>query len=136
MTPAATAHRTGRVLVADDDRGVRESVTEILESCGFIVTEARDGQEALERLVAGEIDALVLDVRMPRRDGLAVLDHMDPAPPPPGVVLVTGFDVGEEIRVRLGGRVARILRKPVPPPTLIEAVTDAVRLKRHDGGDS
>lgn len=128
--PAEAAGRQGRVLVADDDRAVRESAAEILQRSGFTVTKACDGQEALEQLAAGEVDAIVLDVRMPRRDGLSVLEVMDPQPPPPGVVLVTAYDVGPEIRVRLNDRVTRILRKPVPPPTLIDSVTEAVRVAR------
>lgn len=124
---------SGRVLVADDDRAVRESAAEILQRSGFTVTKASDGQEALEQLAAGEIDAVVLDVRMPRRDGLSVLEDMDPQPPPPGVVLVTAYDVGSEIRVRLGRRVTGILRKPVPPRMLIESVTEAVRVARGSG---
>ncbi|MGH7733611.1 MAG: response regulator, partial [Gemmatimonadales bacterium] len=99
---------TGRVLVADDDRGVRESVSEILERFGYSVTEAEDGQDALEKLAAGHVDAVVLDVKMPRRDGLEVLEEMMPQPPPPGVVLVTAYDVGPEIRVLLANRVTKV----------------------------
>ena len=124
----------GRVLVADDDRGVRESVAEILQQFGYTVTEAEDGEEALERLAAGTVDAVVLDVKMPRRDGLSVLEEMSPQPPPPGIVLVTAYDVGPEIRVRLGNRVATVLRKPVPPKTLLDAVARAVGIGR--GADS
>ncbi len=121
---------TARVLVADDDRAVRESIAEILDHSGFDVTTACDGQEALEQIVAGGTDAVVLDLKMPRLDGLAVLERLQPPPPPPGVVLVTAFEVATEVRGRLGPKVTKVLRKPVPPRLLIEAVDDAVRASR------
>jgi CheY-like chemotaxis protein len=124
----------GRVLIADDDRGVRESVAEILSSYGYSVVEADDGDVALERLAAGDVDAVLLDVKMPRRDGLSVLDDMTPPPPPPGVILVTAYDITPDERRRLGGRVTRILRKPVPPRTLLDVIGEAIRASRPSAG--
>ena len=120
----------GRVLVADDDRSVRTSVAEILASDGYSVVEAQDGIEGLERLSAGEVDAVVLDVKMPRCGGLEMLDQMVPRPPPPGVILVTAYDVGPEIRVRFADRIVRVLRKPVPPAALLAAVAEAIEISR------
>jgi two-component system response regulator MprA len=119
-----------RVLVVDDDQGVRVSVARILSNCGYDVAEAEDGQQALDQLAATEVDAVVLDVKMPRKDGIAVLEELLPEPPPPGVLLVSAYDIDRETRSRLGTRVHKILRKPVPPPTLIEAVSAAVDVAR------
>jgi CheY-like chemotaxis protein len=118
------------VLVADDDRGIRLSVVKILSRCGYQVAEAEDGQDALDKLASAEVDALVLDVKMPQKDGLAVLDELFPEPPPPGVLLVSAYDIDRETRRRLGTRVHKVLRKPVPPPTLIEAVAEAVEVSK------
>lgn len=59
-----------RVLVAEDDRAIRESVTRALELEGYAVTSVGDGASALVR--AGEADLLLLDVMMPGVDGLTV----------------------------------------------------------------
>ena len=117
-----------RVLVADDDPGIRVSTAEILSRLGYAVTEAVDGDDASAKLEDPSFDALVLDVRMPGRDGIAVLDHVDPRPPPPGVLLVSAYDIEQRTRARLGTRVCRVLRKPVPPPVLVDAVAEAVAL--------
>lgn len=122
-----TETAAGSVLVADDDRGVRESVVEILESAGYTVVEAYDGDDALEQLERNAVDAVLLDVRMPRRDGLSVIEEMLPVPPPPGVILITAYDVEPEMQQQLRPRVMRFLRKPVPPLTLLQVVADAVR---------
>jgi len=61
-----------RILVVDDDRAVRESLRRSLEFNGYQVELASDGARALEAIVAHRPDALVLDVMMPRLDGLEV----------------------------------------------------------------
>jgi CheY-like chemotaxis protein len=119
-----------RVLVADDDSGLRQSVAEILRGCGYSVAEAEDGLDAFEALSANRVDAVVLDMKMPGKDGVAVIADLDPEPPPPGVLLVSAYDIDSETRGRLGGRVCKVLRKPVPPPVLIEAVAEAIQIAR------
>jgi two-component system response regulator MprA len=61
-----------RILVVDDDRAVRESLRRSLQFNGYQVELASDGQMALEMVAANRPDALVLDVMMPRLDGLEV----------------------------------------------------------------
>ncbi|MFC7341338.1 response regulator transcription factor [Saccharopolyspora griseoalba] len=61
-----------RILVVDDDRAVRESLRRSLQFNGYQVELAADGQQALDHLVDNRPDAMVLDVMMPRLDGLEV----------------------------------------------------------------
>lgn len=61
-----------RILVVDDDRAVRESLRRSLEFNGYKVDLASDGAQALEAIIASRPDAMVLDVMMPRLDGLEV----------------------------------------------------------------
>ncbi|GAA1456230.1 response regulator transcription factor [Williamsia maris] len=61
-----------RILVVDDDRAVRESLRRSLSFNGYTVETASDGVEALEQIVSSRPDAVVLDVMMPRLDGLEV----------------------------------------------------------------
>ena len=117
-----------RVLVADDDEAIRLSVAEILRSRGYSVSEAQDGQEALDKVGREGVEVILLDVKMPLLDGISVVDRINPRPPPPGVLLVTAYDIDEETHARLGTRVCKILRKPVPPVTLLQAVQQAVRV--------
>jgi CheY-like chemotaxis protein len=116
---------TASVLVADDNAGVRESVCEILRGAGCDVIEADDGDTALERYNENPAQVVVLDVRMPRRDGISVVENMVPTPPPPAILLVSAYDLDREARERLGGRIFKFMRKPVSPPDLIRAVFEA-----------
>lgn len=58
------------ILVADDDGHIREVIRFTLQQAGHQVVEARDGQEAYRRVVAGGIDLCILDILMPEADGL------------------------------------------------------------------
>ncbi|MBZ0111892.1 MAG: response regulator, partial [Thermoanaerobaculia bacterium] len=70
----ATGHTT--VLVIDDESSIRESLRMILEFEGYRVDEAAGGREALARLGGGPVAAVLLDIKMPEMDGLAVLEAM------------------------------------------------------------
>ena len=65
-----------RLLIADDDEDLRGIVAWLLRSSGYRVVTARDGCEALEKLAAGDISLVVLDLHMPRLGGLGVLQAM------------------------------------------------------------
>jgi two-component system response regulator AtoC len=66
------------ILVADDDRTIRRNLVRLLEAEGFRTLAAADGNEALERIAAEGPDAVLLDLKMPGRDGLEVLAALGP----------------------------------------------------------
>jgi len=108
----------GVVLVVDDDQGVRESAAEILRGAGYSVVEAADATTALEQLRDDDIDAVILDVRMPDHDGFWVLDQLENTPP---VILVTAHSYEREAMEKLE-KVSHYLQKPVEPSELLWAV--------------
>jgi len=65
-----------KILIVDDDEDVRVILRVNLESAGHVVIETEDGEEAIQLAMADEPDAVVLDVMLPRRDGLSVLDEL------------------------------------------------------------
>lgn len=72
-----------KILIIDDERFIRASLREILEYEKFEVTEAKDGEEGLAKLQEEEFDLVLCDVKMPKMDGIEVLDHakaMDRSP--------------------------------------------------------
>ncbi|HNS98238.1 MAG TPA: sigma-54 dependent transcriptional regulator [Polyangiaceae bacterium] len=78
-----------RVLIVDDDTGVRYTLREILESAEMDVIEARDGVEALGWLQTHRADLVITDLQMPRLDGLQLLERLQAAPPAPKTILLT-----------------------------------------------
>jgi two-component system response regulator AtoC len=79
------------VLVADDDRVIRRNLSLLLKSEGYQPIEANDGDEALAKIREARPDAVLLDLKMPGRDGLAVLTELDSALADLPVIVVTAF---------------------------------------------
>ena len=79
------------VLVADDDRTIRRNLIKLLQSEGYRTLEAVDGAEALALVAAEAPDAVLLDLKMPGRDGLEVLGELGPALADLPVIVVTAF---------------------------------------------
>ncbi|OLT14404.1 DNA-binding response regulator [Pseudonocardia sp. CNS-139] len=81
-----------RILVVDDDRAVRESLRRSLAFNGYQVELANDGQAALDAVTAARPDAMVLDVMMPRLDGLEVCRRMRAAGDELPILVLTARD--------------------------------------------
>lgn len=107
------------VLVVDDDGDVRWTVAEILRSAGFSVAEAEDGDVALDLLRTGTYRMVLLDMRMPKRDGVSVIEAAGDVPP---VIVHSAYSLDASDRDRLGSRVVDYLHKPVSPQKLLRSV--------------
>jgi len=85
-----SSKRKPSVLVVDDEQDIRESLLRVLEYEGMEVEEASSGSEALERVAAYEPDVVMLDIKMPRMDGLEVLAELRKRTPQTPVVMISG----------------------------------------------
>lgn len=111
------------VLVVDDEEPIRTSVAEILRAAGYSVAEAVDGQDALDMLESGSVSVLLLDIRMPRRTGIEVLQALDA---PPNVILMSAYRFEGEDKRSVGHKVFSHLMKPVAPRQLLDEVRAAM----------
>ena len=80
-----------RVLVADDERNLRELMVRELGRKGHEVDDVGDGEAALARLQEASYDVVVLDMKMPKREGIEVLRELQVLAEPPQVIVMTGF---------------------------------------------
>ncbi len=103
----------GRALLVDDDEVLRRGVRQALEPIGWQVTEAENGQVAVEALIAARPDVIILDLMMPKMDGFELLDELRGRPDWQDipVVVITARDLTDEDRDRLNGGVERIIQK-------------------------
>ena len=119
---------TLRVVIADDQEMVRSGIRMILEASGIdVVGEAADGRDALELAQRLRPDVCLLDIRMPKLDGLEVtrlLAGPGVAEPIP-VVVVTTFDLDEYVQVAIRNGASGFLLKDAGPALLVEAVRAA-----------
>ena len=119
-----------RILVADDDGHIREVVRFALAQGGFDVVEARDGREACERLAAGGIDLVVLDILMPEADGLEVCRRVRRTSNVPIIFLSSKDDeLDRVLGLELGAD--DYLAKPFSPRELLARVRAVLRRLRE-----
>lgn len=118
-----SAHEGEPVLVADDDRMIRKMVMRILEREGYRVEEAKDGAEAIEKCHDASYRVILLDMMMPRLDGMKVIDWLREHRPEllPRVVVMTAFTQGA---VEKAEKVCSVVYKPFDVHNLIERVRE------------
>lgn len=124
---------SGRILLVDDEEIVLESCRRILARGGYEIDAARDGLAALERVNEADYDLLILDIKMPRMDGIEVLRRVKEARPDIDIIMITGLhDIETAVRaMKLGA--LDYLPKPFEPSDLkmlVEKVFDQ-RAARH-----
>jgi two-component system, response regulator FlrC len=110
------------VLVVDDEAGMRETLVDILEGAGYDVTAASDGDSALAQVRQGSFDLVLMDIRMPGRDGVSVLH--DIGRPPPQVIMMTAYAMEEQIRQAIDSAFA-VVHKPFQITYLLGLVAGA-----------
>jgi CheY-like chemotaxis protein len=115
-----------RVLVADDDPAIRMLVQRVLVRQGYDVTTANDGADAIVQLDQNRFDLLVLDLMMPRVDGIGVIAHLQSrgATTPP--ILVMTAAAPDILRRLPEDRVAKIITKPFDLDQLTRDVSEAI----------
>lgn len=116
-----------RILVVEDDAAIRRGVADVLNFNGYHVLEAADGRAGLDTAVTAEVDLVLLDILMPKMDGLQVLKELRVARPAVPVIFLTAKGE-EEDRVR-GLRLGAddYVVKPFGPDELIARVEAVLR---------
>ncbi|MFF9041529.1 response regulator [Streptomyces sp. NPDC014892] len=118
-----------RVLLADDEALMRAGLRLVLAHAEGIevVAEAADGAEAVDLAVSHRIDVVLMDIRMPRVDGLAATERLAALAPSVQVVMLTTFGEDEYITRALEAGAAGFVLKDTGPQELIQAVRVAAR---------
>ncbi len=122
------AGMTIRVLLADDDGLVRAGLALILGGSPAIevVGEAANGQQAVDRVAAGGVDVVLMDIRMPVMDGISATAALLALPAPPRVIVLTTFDADEYVVRALAAGANGFLLKDTPPADIVDAISRVV----------
>lgn len=111
-----------KILVVDDESGIRFLLTEALITEGFSVSQARDGQESLEKLENDRFDLVVTDINMPRLDGVSMLKRMKQRGRNEKVIIMTGNPSDERLMDEELPPVEKRLFKPFCLKSFLEVV--------------
>jgi DNA-binding NtrC family response regulator len=106
------------ILIADDEQTMREACREVLVTEGFLLEEAASGEEALGLLQKRSFDLLILDLKMPRVDGLEVLRRVQKESPGTATVVITGYPSVDSAVEAMKLGAADFLPKPFTPDIL------------------
>ena len=128
-TLAAQA-RVARILVADDEPGVRSFLRLVLEGGGYEVIEAANGREALKAARAGQVDVVITDLVMPEQEGIETIQALRKDDAGIGIIAISGAFGGEYLKVahRMGAE--SVLKKPVSPAVLLAKVAEVLKSRR------
>jgi DNA-binding response OmpR family regulator len=119
-----------RILIVDDEEGIRDTLRAFFEIQGFEVFDAADGVEASERIREEPFDVVLTDLRMPGLDGLGVLRLVRSISPKTAVLILTGFSSpqSESEAMKLG--CDGFLTKPVRLDQLKSTIHQSLRRRR------
>lgn len=124
----------GRVLVCDDDPGVRQMITDALAGKSVVVETANRAMDAIQKIMRTRYHALILDLKMPGLGGLdsiPIIKQIDETLP---IIVVTGYSSYETERAARVAGVFYYLVKPFPLDELAKAVAAARRVRRGAKG--
>ena len=131
-TSVAPGQAGARILMVDDDPGIRDVVSDFLGRHGYQVVTAGDAREMEQELERGPVDLIVLDVMLPGEDGLAICRRLAVAPAPPIIMLsAMGEDTDRIVGLELGAD--DYLSKPCNPRELLARVRAVLRRAEQRG---
>lgn len=129
---SAAGQTTARILMVDDDPGIRDVVSDFLAKHGYQVETAGDAREMEQALERGPIDLIVLDVMLPGEDGLAICRRLAVSEGPPIIMLsAMGEDTDRIVGLELGAD--DYLSKPCNPRELLARVRAVLRRAEQRG---
>ena len=123
-----------RILVVDDEPGIRQILARVLQKAGHEVGSASNGEDALRMLREKKYDLAIVDVVMPGKGGVETIIEMNEAYKDLKVIIVSGkVDVSSTTFQGLAGHfgVSRIVKKPYEPETMLRAVYELLKEKQE-----
>ena len=116
-----------RILIVDDDSGMRDACRQVLAPEGFVLEEAVSGDAAVEALRRESFDLVILDLKMPRVDGMEILRQIQHESPDTAAIVITGYPSVESAVEAMKLGAADFLPKPFTPDVLRLTVRRTLR---------
>ena len=117
---SATSPR--RVLLVDDEQGMRDTLGDILEEIDLQVHQAANGQEAMDKIKAHEYGLVLMDIRMPVVDGVEALTQIKRLRPGLPVIMMTAYTDAAEVEEAFRQGAEAVMYKPLDIPRLLDLI--------------
>ena len=115
--------RKARILVIDDDEGIRRVLSTVLEDAGHLVDTAKDGGDAIQRAATTTYDLALIDIRLPDMDGTKLLTKMSSSTPRMVKIIVTGYPTLQNAVNAVKQGADGYITKPVDMERLLETIS-------------
>jgi DNA-binding NtrC family response regulator len=125
---------TDQILIADDERNIRLTLSTLLESCNYQVDLAVNGEEAVEKARTNHYLLVLLDMKMSGMDGITTLKHLKKLQPALNVIMMTAYGTIETAVEAMKLGAVDYIRKPFSPEEIKEMVS--LVLKRQTAAES
>lgn len=122
-----------RILVVDDDPSMCETLSDILEDKGYEVTTANDGREAVEKTKQKEFGLVLMDIKMPKMNGVEACKIMRSERPDMKIILMTAYAVEDLVQEALKDETVGIFFKPLDLEKVIQLLQN-IREARDGAG--
>lgn len=119
-----------KILLVDDEERFLTTTQKLIARKGYDIQTASGGTEALEKMLYADIDVVILDVKMPGRDGIDILKEIKNRFPLTEVILLTGHATVESAIIGMRSGAYDYLMKPVSPDELIQKAEAAFARRR------
>src|SRR5215211_8678511 len=125
-------HSPPRILIVDDNATNRDIIASRLKAHGYALAQAADGEEALAAVASIDPDLILLDVLMPKIDGIEVCRRLKGASDAPfiPIILITARSGTQDVIAGLDAGADEYLTKPIDQGALVARVRSALRLKQ------
>lgn len=115
-----------QILVVEDDRNTHKVICEFLKEAGYAVTDAYDGEEAIRRFYEGRYNLVVLDIMMPKKNGMEVLQEIRALSDTPVIMLTALSDEYTQIKT-FDLQADEYVTKPFSPIVLVKRISALLR---------
>jgi len=124
------AGRKARILVIDDDEGIRRVLSTVLEDAGHLVDTSKDGGDAIQRAATTTYDLALIDIRLPDMDGTKLLSKMNDSTPRMVKIIVTGYPTLQNAVQAVKKGADGYITKPVDMDRLLETIAYHLKQRR------
>ena len=118
-----------KILLCEDDPDIQASLKNILEKHGYETHTAPDGQDAITMAIEFNPDVILLDIRMPKLDGLEVAGEIRKHSTQAKIIFVTAFQSPELIKEAAKYDIFDYIIKPASPEKILKTIEDALRAR-------
>lgn len=124
--------KKARILVIDDDEGIRRVLSTVLEDAGHLVDTAKDGGDAIQRAATTMYDLALIDIRLPDMDGTKLLTKIDESNPRIVKIVVTGYPTLQNAVQAVKKGADGYITKPVDMDRLLETIAYYLKQRKAE----